>query len=102
MSRLEEIRARLDEEWLSHPNNEPPQQVASRFSMSEQWASEHVGPHRCVDDRRYIYSCLVSDPAMDSAARSYMKARAWAAWSSNGYTHNQSMKQAAELVRDAP
>lgn len=59
--------------WLAHPDNEPPQQVAVRFGMSEQWASEHVGPHRCVDDHRYTYSCLVSDPSMDRVARSYMR-----------------------------
>lgn len=52
--------------------NQTPEEIAARFSRSIEWAREHDGRHRCVDDKRYIYSCLVSDPECDKVARSYL------------------------------
>lgn len=54
-------------------DNETPEAVAERFGKSIEWARDHVGRHVCVDGKRYIYSCLVSDPDCDKVARSYMR-----------------------------
>lgn len=59
--------------WLEHPDNEPPEDVSSRLGISIEAAREHTREHRCVDNRMYRYSCLVSDPSCDSVARSYME-----------------------------
>lgn len=61
--------------WASHPDNDAPERVAERFGMSEQWAREHVGGHRCVDGRLYRFSCLVSDASTQHVAESYMGRR---------------------------
>jgi hypothetical protein len=53
--------------------NQNPEEIAERFGKSIEWAREHVGRHRCVDDKRYIYSCLVSDPTCDKVARMYLR-----------------------------
>lgn len=58
---------------MAHNENESPEKVAARFGKSVEWAREHTGKHRCVDDRYYLYSCLVSDPDCDRVARSYMR-----------------------------
>lgn len=55
--------------------NQSPEEVATRFGRSIEWAREHVGRHRCVDDKHYVYSCLVSDVTCDKVARSYMALR---------------------------
>jgi hypothetical protein len=54
-------------------DNQSPKEISERFGKSIEWAREHVGRHRCVDDRWYIYSCLVSDLSCDKVARSYLR-----------------------------
>jgi hypothetical protein len=49
-----------------------PEQVAERFGLPIEWARLHIGDHRCVDGRRYIVSCLVTDPSCDHIARGRM------------------------------
>lgn len=46
------------------------QEIAERFNRSVEWAQLHIGDHRCIDNRRYVYSCLVSDPACHGVALS--------------------------------
>lgn len=50
------------------------QEIAERFNRSVEWAQLHIGDHRCIDKRRYVYSCLVSDPECHKTAIGYMKA----------------------------
>lgn len=53
--------------------NEEPSLIAKRFGRSVEWATEHtVFPHKCVDGKRYLASCLVTDPDCDRVARSYL------------------------------
>ena len=59
-------------EWIDHPDNDTIGQVAARFDLPEAWAMMHVGEHRCVDQRTYRASCLVSDPTTHDVAQSYM------------------------------
>jgi hypothetical protein len=54
-------------------DNQSPEEIAERLGKSIEWARDHTGRHRCVDGRRYIYSCLVSDVSCDKVARSYMR-----------------------------
>jgi hypothetical protein len=50
-----------------------PEVMADRFGLPVEWTQMHVGEHRCVDGRMYRFSCLVSDPSCEAAARSYMR-----------------------------
>jgi hypothetical protein len=52
---------------------ETSQQVSERFGLPIEWARQHEGDHRCVDGRRYIGSCLVTDPSCDHLARRRME-----------------------------
>lgn len=61
------------QDWVDHPDNDTPQTVAARFGRSLDWADMHVGPHRCVDGRRYVLSCLVSDPTCEKTAKAYLE-----------------------------
>lgn len=57
---------------MTNSQDETPEQIAERFSRSLEWAREHRGVHRCVDNKLYRVSCLVTDPTCDRVARSYM------------------------------
>jgi hypothetical protein len=46
-----------------------PTEIAERFGLPIAWAAEHMGEHHCLDGRRYINSCLVSDPTCGKIAR---------------------------------
>jgi uncharacterized protein (UPF0212 family) len=43
--------------------------ISNRLNMSADWVQVHMGEHRCLDGRRYIDSCLVTDPACHHLAR---------------------------------
>jgi hypothetical protein len=58
---------------------ESPEQVVARLGISIEAAREHVGDHRCVDGRRYVGSCLVTDPACHDVAVSNLTRQAWKA-----------------------
>jgi hypothetical protein len=48
--------------------------TAARFGQPVDWVRFHAhGPHICVDGKNYIASCLVTDPAMESVARHYLR-----------------------------
>lgn len=47
--------------------------MAERFGWSYEQALQHVGDHYCLDGRRYIVSCLVSDPSRDHIARAIIR-----------------------------
>jgi hypothetical protein len=51
---------------------ETSEQIAARFGKSTEWADLHAGDHKCIDGRRYVVSCLVSDPDCDDVARGRM------------------------------
>lgn len=72
-------RPDLEAEWRQDEMElavvESPDAIAKRFDLPVQWAQLHIGVHRCVDDRWYRVSCLVSDPSCDRVARSYMRKR---------------------------
>lgn len=53
-----------------------PTQAAERLGQTVEWANLHVGVHRCVDDRIYRVSCLVTDASCDRVARSYIALKA--------------------------
>lgn len=50
---------------------ETPEEIAARLGVSIECGREHQGEHRCIDGRRYVTSCLVSDPTCDRIARRY-------------------------------
>lgn len=56
-----------------------PEDVAARFSMPLGWAAAHIGSHICVDGRRYVGYCLVTDPGSDGLARYFMAGAAYRA-----------------------
>lgn len=47
--------------------------TAARFSRPIGWVRLHHGRHRCVDNKWYTYSCLVTDPTCEQVALSYMR-----------------------------
>lgn len=51
---------------------EGPQEIVTRLGVSIEFARQHQGPHRCVDGRRYVASCLVADPTCDRVAQAWL------------------------------
>lgn len=44
--------------------------VAKSLGRTVEWVRAHDGPHRCVDNRHYTYSCLVAEPSCHDAVLS--------------------------------
>lgn len=47
--------------------------AAARFELPTEWVQLHQGRHRCVDNKWYTDTCLVTDPTCERIARSYMR-----------------------------
>jgi hypothetical protein len=69
---LDEFVFYAEEREAAEQAIEGPTEIAARLGVSIESAREHQGRHRCVDGKRYVVSCLVSDRRCDSVARSYM------------------------------
>jgi hypothetical protein len=55
-----------------YDRKETTQEAAARLGLPELFTAMHEGDHKCVDGRRYVASCLITDPDCDSMARGYM------------------------------